>query len=131
MSDALVRKGSVQDANAEYVHKLRVSETATDQEIQEALHQLFKSAQSPQGKPVLSVQNPQGSIISANEDTGPQATETRPTIIVATSISRIQLDNELKNSLHSYLQHEIPYAEILKDLLGGTRQVKKNNLNFK
>ena len=84
MSDALFRKGSVKDANAEYVHNLRVSETATDQEIQEALHHLFQSVQSPQG-----------SIVSTNEDTGPQGTETRPTIIAATSISRIQSDNEL------------------------------------
>ena len=36
--DALVRKGSVKDANAKDVHKLRVSETVTDQEIQEALY---------------------------------------------------------------------------------------------
>ena len=131
MSDALFRKGSVKDANAEYVHKLRVSETATDQEIQEALHQLFKSVQSPQGNSVLSVQSPQGSIVSTNEDTSPQGTEIRPALIAATSISRIQLDNEFKNSLHSYLQNEIPYAEILKDLLGGTRQMKKINLIFK
>ena len=120
VSDALVRKGSVKDANAEYVHKLQVRETATDQEIQGALHQLFKSVRSPQG-----------SIISTNEDTGPQGTEARPSIIAAISISRIQFDNGFKNSLHSYLQHEIPYAEILKGLLGGTRQVKKNNLIFK
>ena len=44
VADALVRKGSVKDANAEYVKKLRVTESATDQEIQEALHQCFKSS---------------------------------------------------------------------------------------
>ena len=37
----------------------------------------------------------------------------------------------LKNSLYSFLQHEVPYADILKELLGGTKQVKKNNLIFK
>ena len=54
MSDALVRKGSVEDANAEYVKKLRVSNVATDQEIQAAPHKLFQSIS--QG---ISVQGPQ------------------------------------------------------------------------
>ena len=56
LCDALVRKGLVKDANAEYVQKLRISESATDQEIQEALDQLFKIgaqgnqySQGPQG----------------------------------------------------------------------------------
>ena len=53
IADALVRKGFVKDANAEYVQKLRVSSVATDQEIQNALHKLFKS--SPQGQKVLSM----------------------------------------------------------------------------
>ena len=79
----------------------------------------------------MPIQSPQGSIVSTNEDTGPQGTETRPAIITATSISRIQLDSEFKNSWHCYLQHEIPYVEILKDLLGRTGQVKKTNLIFK
>ena len=60
----LVRKGSVKDANAEYVQKLRMNELATDQEVQEALHQLFNS--SPQGN-----QGPQGQSV---------LTETIPTI---------------------------------------------------
>ena len=48
MSDALVRKGSVKDANAEYVQKLRVNEISINQEIQNAVHKLFKS--SPEGQ---------------------------------------------------------------------------------
>ena len=36
IADALVRKGSVKDANAEYVQNLRISTTATDKEIQNA-----------------------------------------------------------------------------------------------
>ena len=38
VSDALVRKSSVTDANASYVQKLRVAENATDEEIKAALH---------------------------------------------------------------------------------------------
>ena len=55
ISDALVRKGSVKDANSEYVQRLRVSPDASDAEIQSALHQLFsqglqgQSAEDPQG----------------------------------------------------------------------------------
>ena len=63
-----------------------------------------------------------------NEDAGPQGMNSRPTVVAATAISKIQLDNTFKNSLHSFLQHEVPYAEILKKLLGGIKQVKKNDL---
>ena len=50
VSDALVRKGSVKDANEEYVIRLRVPANASDEEIQSALHQLFsQSVQGPQG----------------------------------------------------------------------------------
>ena len=132
MSDALVRKVSVKDANAEYVQKLRVSNVATDQEIQTALHKLFQS--SPQG---ISVQGPQDQQIQRPQDSGPQGSdkstndEPRHPIIAATSVSRIQVDESFKNSLNSLLHQEAPYAEILKDLLGGTKQIKQNNLIFK
>ena len=46
-------------------------------------------------------------------------------------MSQIQLDDQFKNSLHSYLQHESPYAEILEEISGGTKQVVKNSLIFK
>ena len=119
VSDALVRKGSVKDANAEYVQKLRISESATDQEIQEALHKLFKT--SPQG--IQRSQGPQGHSILSYKS--PLGTDSRPTVVAPTAISKIQLDNTFKNSLHSFLQHEVPYAEILRELLGGMKQVKK------
>ena len=70
VSDALVRKGSVKDANAEYVQKLRVSNVATDQEIQAALHKLFQS--SPQG---ISVQGPQDQRIQRPQDSSPQGSD--------------------------------------------------------
>ena len=55
-SDALVRKSFVKDANAEYVQGLRVPESATNEEIQAALHKLFNSG--PQG--TQDQQGPQG-----------------------------------------------------------------------
>ena len=86
------------DANAEYVQKLRVTEFATDQDIQDALHQLFKS--SPQGKTILSTTSPQGNINSTND-------QAQASIIAATAISKIQLDNVLKYSLHSSLRMKV------------------------
>ena len=109
---------------------MRVSSVATDQEIQNALHELFKTG--PQG-----IQNSQdnqifqGSILSTNEDSGPQGTDSRPTVVAATEISEIQLDNVLKNSLYSSLQQEVAYGEILRELFGGTNQIIQNNLIFK
>ena len=41
------------------------------------------------------------------------------------------MDSSFKNSLHSLLQHESPYAEILQELQGGSKQVVRNSLVFK
>ena len=131
----MVRKGSVKDANAELVQNRRVNDTATDQEIQDALHQLLNSRprgnQGPEGHSILSEKIAQVSIQSTNENARPQGTETRHTVVVATAISKIRLDNQFKNYLYYFLQHEIPYIEILEELSGGTRQVRKNDLIFK
>ena len=79
--------------------------------------------QGYQGQSILSTR-PQGNCSSTNEDR-------QPSIISATAISKIQLDNELKNSLHSLLQSESPYSEILLELSAGKRQVFKSNLILK
>ena len=117
----------------------RNCESATDQEIQNTLHRLFKSSpqgqisiqdnQGPQGQSILTTQIHQGEIQSMNEDSGPQGTIS--SILGPTAISKIQLGNSLKNNLHTALQSESPYSEILQDLSGGTRQIIKNNLIFK
>ena len=87
VSDALVRKGSVKDANSEYVQWLRVSPDASDAEIQTALHKLF--IQGPQGQ---ANNDPQGqSILSSDQAQCPHCnfkSETKPSIIAATSISK-------------------------------------------
>ena len=41
ISDALVRKDSVKDANPDYVMRLRVDDKATDEDIQNALHKFI------------------------------------------------------------------------------------------
>ena len=127
VSDALVRKDSVKDGNAEYVMRLRVPDNATDEDIQNALHKFFNSSpqgsQGHQGQSILST-SPQDNCSSMNEDG-------QPSIISATAISKIQLDDERKNSLHYLFQSESPYSEILLELSEGTRQVVKSNLIFK
>ena len=130
VSDALVRKGSVKDANSEYVQRLRVSPDASDSEIQSALHKLF--SQGPQGQ---SANDPQGqSILSDDQAQCPQGNfeaETKPSIIAATSISKLQLDNSFRNSLYSLLQQEVPYSEIIKELEAGRTNVKRNDEVYK
>ena len=70
--------------------------------------------------------------MTTNEGTGPQGTENEvKSVIAATAVSQVQVDESLKNSLHSLLQHESPYAEILEELNGGTKQVARNSLIFK
>ena len=122
----MVRKDSVKDANAEYVMRLRVHDNATDEDIQNALQKLFNSIpqgiQGHQGQSILST-SPQGNYSLMNEDR-------QPSIISATAISKIQLDDELKNSLHSLLQSESLCSEILVELYAGTSQVVKSNLIF-
>ena len=138
MSDALVRKTAVTDANASYVEKLRVADDATNEEIQTALHQLFNSGPQdtkqdqaqlgPQGHSVL--QYPQGTN-SMNEDTSPQDKSTNKSILASTAISKIQLENMIKNSITSALQSEVPYSETVTQLQGGMRQIVLNDLIFK
>ena len=48
-----------------------------------------------------------------NEDTSPQDTSTSKSILASTAISKIQLDNSLKNSITSALQSEVPYSGVL------------------
>ena len=134
ISDALVRKSSVSDANASYVQKLRVAENATNEEIQAALHELFKNG--PQGPNITSTQDqlaPQGQSIIQDSKSSPQGskTSTNASILASTAISKIQLDDEIKNSLSSALRNEHPYTDVITQLQGGMRQVSVNDLTYK
>ena len=70
LSDALVRKSSVTDANAVYVQKLRVPADATDEQIQEALHQLFRSSPQARFSKSEKIQGPQGQSESVQDPQG-------------------------------------------------------------
>ena len=92
------------------------------------IHQLFNQApqgklvkfredQGPQGHTILSKTSPQDTILATKEDTSSQGTENEVKLVIATTaVSQVQVDESLKNSLHSLLQHESPYAEILEEL---------------
>ena len=134
ISDALVRKGSVKDANSEYVQKLRVSPEASDAEIQSALHQLF--SQGPQGQSVNDSQSQ--SILSSDQAQCPQGnqspqgnSESKRSIIAATSISKLQLDDSFRNSIYSLLKNENPYVDIIQELESGRTNIKKGNEVYK
>ena len=53
--------------------------------------------------------------------------ETKTSVIAATSISRLQLDNSFRNSLYSLLQQEVPYSEIIQELEAGRTNVGRND----
>ena len=103
---------------------------ASDAEIQTALHKLFS-----QGPQVQSSNDPQGqSILSEDQAQCPQGnfeSEIKPSIIAATSISKIQLDNSFRDSLYSLLQQEVPYSEIIKELEARRTNVKRNDEVYK
>ena len=75
VTNALVRKSSVTNANAEYVQRLRVPEDATNEQIRTTLHKLFD-------------QGPQGTVLTTNEEKSPQGTENEvKSVTAATAIS--------------------------------------------
>ena len=55
--DALVRKGSVHDANKAYVWQLRIPEEATETDIQEALNRIFPQNQHIRSESKISDRN--------------------------------------------------------------------------
>ena len=133
ISDALVRKGSVKDANEEYMMRLRVAANATDEKIQSALHQLFNSnIQSVQGLQDRS-QCRQGKFETTHEDQSPSqiSFENKLSIIASTAVSKVQLENSFRNSLYSLLKNEALYDDIITELKNGKTQVVKNNEVYK
>ena len=125
-----MRKGPVKDANSEYVQRLRVSPEASDAEIQSYLHQLYN--QGPQRQ---STEDPQcRSILSVDQARCPQgnfSSDFKPSIIAATSISKLQLNNSFKNSLYSLSRQEVPYSKIIQELEAGRTNVRKNEEVYK
>ena len=126
VADALVRKTSVTDANASYVQKLRVAEDATDDEVQAALHELFKS--SPQGHSVTDIQV---QVQDQSDSIQDQDIVKTVSVLASNAISKIRLDDELKNSLTSTIRREMPYAEVLTQLQAGARQVTCYDVTYK
>ena len=69
-----------------------------------------------------------------NEDTRPQGDfkqELKSSVIAATAICKIHLDNALKNSLYSFPDNENPYSKILHKLSEGRTNISVNKLILK
>ena len=91
-----------------------MAEDATDDEIQAALHELFKS--SPQGHSVTDIQV---QVQDQSDSIQDQDTVKTVSVLASNAISKIRLDDELKNSLTSTIRREMPYAEVLTQLQAG------------
>ena len=151
VNDALKRKSSVHDANAAYVQQLRVSENASDEEIQAALSKLFqrRSENSDgQGKSVLKMSvnsesqktehmldqissgpsRPQPEISSVIQDQ-----DQEPEIKSKLSVLRsgIIIDSSLKNRINSLLKEESLYSDIFVELDNGKNEVKRKGEVYK
>ena len=147
VTDALVKKSSVHDANEAYVQQLRVPEDATDQQIQEALTKLFQrnvdiktneSVFRMSTKSIDQVQeqalNQYSSVPSrpSDQDQFSEKTKTnQDQIKIAVLRSGVILDVQFKNEIYSLLKNESPFDEILKELEGGRMEIKKNDEKYK
>ena len=104
------------------------------QKYRSALHQLF--SQGPQGQSVNDSQSQ--SIMSSDQaqcpqgDQSPQGnSESKPSIIAATSISKLQLDDSFRISIYSLLRNEISCVDISQELESGRTNVKKGSEVYK
>lgn len=95
--------------------------------MQKLFNPSYQNNQGPQGQSVQSNQ-------SVNKDSSSQGSDDsqlRPSAISSTSVSRLQFDDSFKNSLHSLLTTEDPYAEIIRELSAGRTNVRKSEDIYK
>ena len=156
--DALVRKGSVHDANEEYVRKLRVPDNATDQQIQEALQRIFRNDQvqdelaKTQSGTVLkkttmtatqnqnylfqfdqSNQFSQSSVDDENQvqDSESVAENSETKTKLAIYSSKIHLDKSVQDRFYELLKTESPYKEILEEIENGKNEVERGEYKYR
>ena len=142
VTDALVKKSSVHDANEAYVQQLRVPEDATDDQIKEALAKLFQKNDGIHSKGSVlkmsskSIDQAQEQILdqyssvpSRLDDQAQKSDQDQAKIAVLRS--GVILDVQFKKEVHSLLEKESPYMEILAELGEGRVEIKKNKEKFK
>ena len=136
VTDALVKKSSVHDANEAYVQQLRVPEDATDDQIKEALAKLFQKNDGIHSKGSVlkmsskSIDQAQEQILdqyssvpSRLDDQAQKSDQDQAKIAVLRS--GVILDVQFKKEVHSLLKKESPYMEILAELGEGESRNKK------
>ena len=141
VTDALVKKSSVHDANEAYVEQLPVPEDATDDQIKEALTKLFqrndevnsensvlKMSNKSIDQDQEQVLNQYSSVPSRLSDQAQRSDQDQAKISVLRS--GVILDVELKREVHFLLEKESPYMEILTELKEGRVEIKKNKEKF-
>ena len=137
VTDALVKKSSVHDANEAYVQQLRDPEDATDDQIKEALTKLFQKNDKINSEgSVLKIPNKSidqdqeqifnqsSSVLSKLSDQAQRSDQDQAKLAVLRS--GVILDVQFKKEIHSLLEKESPYMEILAELKEGRVEIKKN-----
>ena len=139
--DALVKKSSVHDANAAYVQQLRVSEDASDEEIQSALTKLFSQNSISERQTVLKMttqdqaQNQEQMLnqIKPEVQYQDQAQDQRQSDQCKLAVLRsgVMIDVQYKKKIYSLLKKESLFDIILAELEEGKTEVKRNDDVYK
>ena len=155
---ALVRKGSVHDANEEYVRKLGVPDNATDEQIQEALQKILRNDQAQdeltkthlgtilkkttttgtQNQSYLfqfdqSNQFSQSSVDDEDQvqdsESVPENSETRTKLAIYSR--KIHLDKSVQDQFYELLKTESPYKEILEEIENSKNEVERGEYKYR
>ena len=135
VTDALVKKSSVHDANEAYVQQLRVPEDATDDQIREALTKLFQKNDKVNSENSVfkmsnksidqdqeQILNQDSSVPSRLSDQAQRSDQDQAKISVLRS--GVILDVQFKGEVHSLLEKETPHMEILTELKEGRVEIQ-------
>ena len=150
--DALGRKSAVVDANAELVQQIRIPESASDQEIQDILKQIFNAQEGnvhsdsvdaeilkqkiQQAVQEHNVQD-QNSIISSVSvqyavTKQIQDQDSRTVQFCMYSKGKIQIEDSLKQEILDPLRDDILYSELLKEFENtGVKEIVRGNSKFR
>ena len=95
--------GEIKKQDSDWMQQVRVSETATDHEIQCKLQQLYSTSDSQGTKDQVQAQ-----LISM------QIVQEKTQMLLAIAESAVPIDQETKRQIKQYLMTEDPYADILQ-----------------
>ena len=130
-ADALTRQvkgiddayaGEIKKQDSDWMQQVRVSETATDQEIQCKLQQLYSTSDSQGTRDQVQAQL-----------TSMQTVQKKTQTMLAIAESAVQISQETKTQIKQYLMTEDPYADILQQLENDRqcREIERHNKKYR